>query len=415
MSDDADEVGPSRQSQRGLDWLNFFIADVQTGFGPFVAVYLAAAHWQQGEIGLLLTVGGLTGVASQVPGGALADWVRSKRAVIAAALALIAAGALIFALSHSVRMVFLAEVLHGSTAGLIKPALAAISLGLVGHAALSGRFGRNHRFDSFGNAATAALMGALGQFVAKQTTFLVAAALCIPAAWSLTRIRGREIDYARARSARDRRKPREVARYRELSKNRALLIFIASLVLFQFSDASMVPLASERLAQQDVQESELVTSALVVVPQVVSALIALWVARKAEEWGRKPLLLLGFGVLPVQAVLFAASPGPWYLVAIQSLGGLTAAMIGIMTPLVIADLARNSGRYNFMVGVAGTSTGIGAAVSTTASGYAAQLFGYGLSFVALAAIGLGATALIYWALEECRPKEFGERACPGTS
>ncbi|HWI28130.1 MAG TPA: MFS transporter [Stellaceae bacterium] len=401
--DDTDEFKPSSRSQRGLDWLNFFIADVQTGFGPFVAVYLAAQHWPQGEIGLLLTVGGLTGVASQFPGGALVDALHSKRLLIGAAVALIGVGALIFAFFPATPMVFLAEVLHGCTAGVIRPALAAIALGLVGHAALSGRLGRNHRYDSLGNAATAGVMGLLGHFVAKQATFLFAAVLCIPAIWSLLRIRGREIDYATARSARDRQKPREVARLREMARSHALWIFIAGLVLFQFANASVTPLASERLGQRHGGESELVTSALVVVPQLVSALIAGWVARRAEDWGRKPLLLAGFAVLPVRALLFAWAPGPWYLVAFQGLGGLTAAMIGIMTPLVIADLARGSGRYNATLGVAGTATGIGAAVSTTASGYAAELFGYGPSFLVLGAVGLVGLALFYGWLPETRP------------
>ena len=402
-----EEIRPSSRSQRGLDWLNFFIADVQTGFGPFVALYLAGRGWSQGQIGLLLTVGGLTGVASQIPGGALVDALGSKRLLIAAALALIAAGALIFAFFPSVPMVFLAEILHGCTGGVIRPALAGIGLGLVGHPALSGRLGRNHRYDSYGNAATAALMGLLGHFAARQAVFLVSAALCIPAAWCLGRIRGAEIGYARARSARDRNKPRQSARLREMAKSHALLIFIASLVLFQLSNASLTPLASERLVQHHGPESELVTSGLVVVPQIVSALIAAWVARRAEDWGRKPLLLAGFAVLPLRAVLFAIAPGPYYLVAIQAFGGLTAAMIGIMTPLVIADLARGSGRYNFTQGIAGTATGIGAAVSTVASGYVAQLFGYSIGFLALAAIGLAGLGLLYWRLPETRPAEFG--------
>lgn len=403
--DDADDVRPSRRSQRGLDWLNFFIADVQTGFGPFVAVYLSARSWSEGEIGLALTLGGLASVAAQVPGGALVDTVGSKRLLIGLAVAMIALGALIFAFWPSVMMIFIAETLHGCSSGVIKPALAAIGLGLVGHRALSGRLGRNHRYDAFGNAATAALMGVLGYFVSDRTTFLVGAALCIPAVWSLTRIRGSEIDYARARSARDRNAPRQATRLREIARSHSLLVFVGSLVLFQFANASVMPLASERLGQQHGHESELVTSALIVVPQIVTALIAGWVARRADDWGRKPLLLAGFAVLPVRALLFAVAPGPWYLVAIQSLGGLTAAMIGIMTPLVIADVTRGSGRYNLAQGAAGTAAGIGASVSTVASGYVAQLFGYALAFSSLAAVGLGGLGLLYWWLPETQPAD----------
>ena len=175
------DPAPSERSQRALDWLNFFIADVETGFGPFIVVYLAANGWLQGQIGLVLTVGSVCGIASQLPGGAIVDGVRSKRGVIAVALVMVAAGALLFYFSAAFWFVLLAQLLHGLTAGLITPAKAAIGLGLVGRRGLSRRLGRNHRYDSFGNAGTAGIMGVLGHFVAKSASFLFAAFLCLPA------------------------------------------------------------------------------------------------------------------------------------------------------------------------------------------------------------------------------------------
>lgn len=409
--DDLDgEVRPSERSQRGLDWLNFLIADVQTGFGPFVAVYLSTRGWSQGSIGTMLTVGGLVGIASQLPGGALVDAVRTKRLLIGLALLAIAAGALIFAFWPSPLMVLLAELLHGGTAGIVKPSLAAIGLGLVGHRALSGRLGRNHRFDSLGNALTAGLMGVLGHLVSKMATFLIAAALCVPALFALTRIRGEEIDYARARSAGKRDRPKDTARLRELLRNRRLVAFACCIVLFQFANASVMPLAAERLAQQHAYESDLVTSALVVVPQIITGLLATWVARHADLWGRKPLLLVGFGVLPVRVLLFVVAPGPWYLVPIQSLGGITAAVIGVLTPLVINDVTRGTGRYNLAQGAVGAAAGIGASVSTLAVGYLAQALGNLVGFLALAGVALAGLAVLWRALPETRPDPAG----PGT-
>ncbi|MDI3308702.1 MAG: MFS transporter [Acetobacteraceae bacterium] len=401
------EAHPSRRSQSGLDWLNFFIADVQTGFGPFVAVYLATHSWSPGEIGLVLTIGSLTAMASQTPGGMLVDAVEAKRLLIGIAIGLIAAGALIIALWPSFYLVAVAEVLHGSTGGMIRPALASLGLGLVGHAALSGRLGRNHRYDSLGNGLTALLLGLVGHFMAKRTTFFAVAFLCLPAVWALTRIDGREIDYARARSARDQGRPREAARWRDLARNRGFLVFIGCLMLFQFANASLMPLASGRLGLQHAAGSELVTAGMVAVPQAVAALIALRVAALADSWGRRPLLLIGFAVLPVRAALFTLVPGPWYLVAIQSLDGITAAVIGVMTPLVIADLVRGTGRYNFAQGIAGTAVGIGAGLSTAISGYVAQGFGYMAGFLGLAAVGLAGLGLVWWQMPETRPEEVG--------
>ncbi len=404
-----DDARPSDRSQRGLDWLTFFIADVQTGFGPFVAVYLSARHWPQGEVGLILAIGSIIGVASQIPGGAIVDAVASKRLVIAVALGMIAAGAVIFALWPSFVPVLLAEILHGSTAGLIKPSLVAVGLGLVGHRAFSHRLGRNHRYDSLGNALTAGGMGLLGHFIAKQWTFLFAAALCAPALFALSRIKGDEIDYARARAAPGRDKPRETVRLRDLLKNHNLVIFALCLVLFQFANAGVMPLVTERLGHQHGHESELVTSALVIVPQLVSAAIATWVAKRADRWGRKPLLVAGFAVLPVRVVLFALAPNPIYLIPMQALGGLTAAVIGVMMPLVVADVTRRTGRYNTSLGALGTATGIGAGLSTAITSYLAQYLGYTVGFAALALVGLMAVGTVWWFLPETQPEEHKSR------
>lgn len=400
------DAAPSRASQRALDWLNFLIADVQTGFGPFVALYLASQGWPQGEIGLLLTVGGVAGIAAEIPGGAIVDWAPSKRLLIAIGLAVIAGGAAIFALSANPIAVFTAETLHGTTSGVIRPAIVAIGLGLVGHRALSGRLGRNQRFDSLGNALTAVLMGVVGQYIGTQSIFLAAGALCLPAGWALARIRPEEIDYAAARLARDRKKPREVAQLRVLARNRDLLVLAVALSLFQLVNSSLMPLAAGQLGRAHLPDSTLLTSALVVVPQIVTALIAAWIARRANDWGRKPLLLAAFALVPIRAGLFGIAPGVWYLVAVQALDGLTAAVIGILVPLVVADIMRGSGRYNLAQGAIGTATGIGAAVSTLVSGYAAQSFGYAAGFFGLAAIGLIGLAVVYGLLPETQPEEY---------
>lgn len=399
------EPQPSRASQQALSWLNFFVADIQTGFGPFLALYLASQHWSQAEIGWLLSAGGLAGIAAQIPGGALVDWAGAKRLLIGLALLAIAIGAVIFALFSNPALVFAAELLHGSTSGILKPAMAAIGLGLVGHRALGRRLGRNYLYDSLGNALTAAILGAVGQIVSKRAIFLVGAAVCVPAGWALSRIRGAEIDYARARSARRRDRAREATRPRELLKNRGLLVFGAGLTLLQFANASVMPLAAGRLGRGNVSESALVTSALVVVPQLVAAAIAAWAALGAGDRRRKPLLLTGFGTVPLHAALFALPLGPWYLVAVQVLDGVTAAFIGIMTPLVIADLTRGSGRYNLAQGAVGLTTGIGASVSMLVSGYVSQLLGFDAAFLFFAGIGLLGFGGIAWLLPETQPED----------
>lgn len=394
---------PSRRSQRGLDWLSFFVADVQTGFGPFVAVYLAAHGWPPGQIGLVLAIGGIAAVISQVPGGAMVDLVAAKRLLIGVALALIAAGALLVALWPSFWPVAIAELLHGTTSGIIKPGLAAIGLGLVGHQQLSKRLGRNQRFNSFGNALTAGLMDFAGYFVSSAAPFLGTAALCLPAGLALFMIRGSDIDYAEARSAPDRKNPRKGRRLREAARNRAFHAFVLTLLLFHIGNASLVPLVTERLGYAAEGGSVLMTAGAVLIPQVVAALVAGRIAHKADSLGRKPLLLIGLGAVTVRAILFAIVSDPWILLPIQILDGLSAAVIGVMTPLVIADLMRGTGRYNLAQGYAGTAVGIGGALSTGTSGYVVEHIGYATAFLGLAFVALLGAAVIYAFLPETKP------------
>jgi MFS family permease len=191
----------SDRSRRGLDWANFFIADVQTGFGTFVAFYLAGLGWPQGTVGLALGASALAAVVGQIPGGALTDALPSKRGLVAAGVTMICASALTLALAPTFTLVFAAEILQGLSSGLIAPAIAAISLGLVGRSGMSVRTGRNFRFSAAGTALTAAALGLIGSFVSTRAIFLAAAALCLPALFALSLIRSDEIDYARARNA----------------------------------------------------------------------------------------------------------------------------------------------------------------------------------------------------------------------
>src|SRR6202048_930499 len=159
---------PSRRSLRGLDWFVFFVADVQTGFGPFVAVYLTTQKWTQIDISLVMSVAGLISLIGQVPGGALVDAARSQRVVAGIAVAIVGASALGYALWPIFPIVLTAAAMHAAASRVLGPAIAAISLGLVGHAAIGERFGRNARFASIGSGLAAAGMGGSGYFLSHQ-------------------------------------------------------------------------------------------------------------------------------------------------------------------------------------------------------------------------------------------------------
>ena len=286
-----------------------------------------------------------------------------------------------------------------SPGGTVRLSVAAIGLGLVGHRAYSKRVGRNHRYNSFGNAATAAAMGVAGHFMSPQIPFFIGAALCVPAAIAMGSIRGREIDPVRARQGKTDSDEAPV-HWRDLLRNRALLIFALVLFLFQFANASLLPLAGERLAAEHEGMSELVIAALVVVPQLVTAALAAWIARKADEWGRRIMLAASLGALLLRATLFALAVSPWLLVGMQVFGGMTAAMIGILTPVVIADCTKGTGRYNLALGAVGMIAGIGATLSTTTLGYVAQAVGFFWGFAAIAVVAAAAIVVVWLVMPE---------------
>ena len=215
-SSDAIDLSPSSTSLHGLDGINFFLAGMQSGFGPFVAVLLADEKWTQRDIGFALTVGGLVGLLSQVPGGELLDASRSKRFLVALGGIVVAVSAFVIAFWPSRPVVFAALVLQGLTGGLLGPAIAAISLGLVGHAALAERLGRNQRFASAGILTTTAVMGPIGYFLSYQAIFLASAMLALPLLVALSRIRATEIHFGRACGQPDHHAPTPPPRTRRL-------------------------------------------------------------------------------------------------------------------------------------------------------------------------------------------------------
>jgi len=396
-SSDAIDASPSSTSLSGLDGVNLFLAGMQSGFGPFVAVLLADEKWTLQNIGFVLSASSLAGLLSQLPGGELLDATRSKRFLVALGGIMVAVSALVIALWPSLPVVFAALVLQAMTGGFLGPAIAAISLGLVGHSALAERLGRNQRFASAGVIATTGLMGAIGYFLSYQWIFLASAALTLPLLMALARIRSTDIHFGRACGQPDHDAPTPPPRARRLSlwKNHSLLTFAGCLFLFQFANASMLPLAGEQLAYRSGTDASFIVSALIIVPQIIVALTAPWAGRQAQSWGRRPLLLMGFSALTVRALLFAVTTNPLLLICIQLLDGISGSALGVLTALIVADLTKGTGRFNLAQGFVGTLAGIGASLSTTFFSLIVEYFGGAIGFVSIAAVALS-TVFIGW-------------------
>jgi MFS family permease len=287
---------PSDTSLRGLDAVNLLLAGALSGFGPYVAVFLAEQKWTQQNIGFVLTAAGFAGLLTQLPACELLDAIRSKRTAVALGAATVAAGALIIASWPSFPLVLTALVLPAMTGGFLGLAVAAISLGLVGHAALGERLGRNQRFASTGGVLAAGLMGFVGYFLSYRAIFLLAAALVLPLLFALGRIKPSDIHFGRACGVPDHHGASAPPRmwHRSVWMNRGLLTFAGCMFLFQMANASMLPLTGESLVYSEVPFLTLIVSALIIVPQVIVAMMAPWAGRRAKTWR--------FAALPIRSL-----------------------------------------------------------------------------------------------------------------
>lgn len=426
---------PDRQARVGLDLLNFFVANLQTAFGPFVSVYLTTQAWTQGQIGLALSIGTVASMASQIPAGALVDHLAGKRGAAAAAIVAVIGGTLLLAVWPARLPVAVAEVLHGFASCVLTPAIAAISLAAAeaGGIAAGERFGRNARWASIGSGVAAGLMGACGYWISARAVFLLAAALAVPGLLALRMIRSdailpadpasqaairagassparTDMPAVRARAGGDggsRRLPSAAAvparlPVRALLADRRLLAFSACVGLFALANGAMLPLAASEATSQIGARAELVIAACIVLPQLLVALLSPEVGRVAELSGRRRLLLIGFAALPVRGVLLSMQLGPYALIAIEALDGISAASFGVLLPLVAADITRGTGRFNLCMGFLGLWIAGAATLSTAFGGLVAERASTSTAFLALAGAGAAGTLLVWAVMPETR-------------
>jgi MFS family permease len=397
-------AAPHASSQHALDWLNFFLAALLTGFGPFVAVHLTNRGWDPAHIGFVLSASGFAGLITQIPGGELIDITQARRAIVGAGAAAVASALLVIALRPEFAWVAVAVIVQGAAGSILGPGIAAISLGLVGHDALAERLGRNARFASVGGLVAAAVMGVIGYLVATQDIFLIAAALLAPLLFALARIRASDIHFGRSCGVPDHHAddPARVKRA-SLLKNRGLLIFALCLLLFQLGNASLLTQLGQALPHTEGRLSSLVVSALVVFPQIIVAALAPWAGRSAAIFGRKPLLIIGLAAVPIRSTLFALTSDPVLLVVIQLLDGLSGATLGVLTALIVADLTAGTGRFNLAQGLVGAASGVGATLSTSVSGIIVEKFGYTAGLLGVTAVGLLSVVIVVSFMPETKP------------
>jgi MFS family permease len=390
-----------------LDGINFFTAAMQAGFGAFVTVYLVRNQWAPPAIGLALAISTMSSLISQVPAGAFIDSLCDKRPAVRLGTIGVGIAAVLLVLTPATPVVYLAQALQGLASSLIGPGIAAISLASVGHAAFGQRVGRNARFASVGSGLTAGVMGLVGSYFEPVMIFGLTAVLALPALLSLSTIRpARTEDPVADGTGTAVRRQGEtrvtLEGLKSLFLDRRLLIFAACIVLFFASSAAMMPGVAARVTRRYPELAPLIVAATILLPQAIVALISPWIGRTAERSGRRPLLLLGWGLLPVQGILYATLPGPYALVICQLLNGVSGAVFGVMMAVVADDLTRGTGQFNLTLGALGVAISVGASLSTPFAGVIAATLGGDMAALALALAGLCGLLLLWFGMPETR-------------
>ena len=390
-----------------LDSLNFFLADVRDGLGPYLAIYLLAVHkWEPASIGVVMTLAGIAALITQGPAGALIDRTRSKRAVIAVAALLVTGSCLLLPFVSAFSWVALTQAASAVAASVFAPAISAISLGITGPRAFTRRTGRNETFNHAGNAVAALLAGGLAYWFGPVVVFYLMAFMAVASVVAVSCVSASAIDHEVARGfdpahRSDHEQPSGV---KVLLSNRPLLLFAICCALFHLANAAMLPLVSQKLSQINLQMATPLTSACIVAAQLVMVPMAWLVGIKADVWGRKPLLLAGFLILPLRGVLYTLSSDPYWLVAVQMLDGIGAGIFGALFPVIVKDLTQGTGRFNVSLGALSTVFGLGAALSSSLAGFVVQQAGYNAAFLTLAGVAAAALALLWLAMPETLAK-----------
>lgn len=393
---------PSKGALRGLDGLNFFLADVRDGLGPYLAIYLIAVRgpeqgWNEATTGLVMTIAGIAGLIAQTPAGALIDRTTRKRLVVIVGAIAVTLSCLSLPFITNFYLVAATQSIAGIAGAIFPPALAAITLGVVGPKMFAKRIGRNEAFNHAGNAVSAAIAGGAAYFFGPIVVFYLMAVLAVLSIGAMLMVPAKAIDDDLARGmdhaeGEGDERPSGIA---ALLQNRHLMLFAGLALIFHLSNAAMLTSVGQLLVSLSGKENATSLIAIcIVAAQLVMVPVAVVVGAKADVWGRKPIFLVAFGVLALRGVLYVFSDSPFYLVAVQMLDGVGAGIYGALFPLVVADLTRGTGRFNVAQGAVATTQGFGAAISATLAGLIIVSVGYSTAFIALGAIA-GAGFLLY--------------------
>jgi MFS family permease len=379
-----------------LESLNFFMADMQAGIGPFLGVFLLARGWESGLIGTAMTFGGVAGMLMTAPAGALIDATTRKRFyVVVPGVCTVGASAIIL-LSQDFWVVATSQVATAIAGAAIGPAVNGITLGIVRQAGFNRQNGRNQAFNHAGNMVGAALSGFLGWQFGFTAIFLLAAVFGIASIASVLMIPAKAIDHSAARGMKEGPdSDHKASGFKVLLECKPLLILAATLACFHLGNGGMLPLyglAFAEKTQADAGAAGFVATTIVIAQAVMifASIVAMRMADKSGYW---LVLLISFVALPIRGLIAAHYVSRWGVYPVQILDGIGAGLQSVAVPGLVARILNGTGRVNVGQGAVMTVQGVGASLSPAVGGWLAQELGYPAMFMILGSFALASIAL----------------------
>ncbi|MBE7217251.1 MAG: MFS transporter [Caulobacteraceae bacterium] len=385
---------PKKVEGRGaLQALNFFMADMQAGVGPFLGVFLSAHGWRTGPIGTVMTLGGVAGMAVTAPAGALIDRTSRKRLyVIVSGVCTVLASALIL-LSQQFWVVAGSQIATAVAGAAIGPAVVGITLGMFRQNGFNAQNGRNQAWNHAGNMVGAALSGLVGWKFGLPAVFVLAAVFGVLAIASVLMIPRSAIDDRAARGLAEGEDGAGAEGFQVLLQSRPLLILAAALALFHLGNGGLLPLYGLAVTQAHQGNPAQLVALTIVVAQAVMVVASIVAMRMADRRGYWLVMLITFIALPIRGLIAAGVITWWGVFPVQILDGVGAGLQSVAVPGLVARVLDGTGRVNVGQGAVMTVQGVGASLSPAFGGWLAQALGYPVTFALLGSLALGSLAL----------------------
>ena len=379
----------------GLPAVNFFMADIGGGMGPFLSTWLSQAeHWPPNQIGFVLSAGLFAGMLMAIPAGSLIDRIGRPRLMLAVTCLMIMGGTLALFIVRGLWPVLIAQVVVASGGALGGPSLTALTMATIGKDGFPRQQGINQAATHTGNVVAAGLVWAAAFVIGAASSIAVLAVMAAGMLLVLAFYPRDRIDHTRMAGCEIPARRDQRGRTRALLRDKRLLVVLLAVGLFNFGNGALLPLISQRLAQGGEHNATQWTAILVIVAQTVMVPMS-WIAgHAADRAGRRALMIAACLVLPLRAALAALFSDPWMLIGIEVLDGVGAGLVSVAAPAAIADLTYGGGRTQTAMGALGTMQSLASALSAWIAGVVVVQFGWRAAFFLLAVAPLGAVAML---------------------